>query len=272
MSWIHFLNLNRTCMTDNRILVAQQSARKILDDRGIENPTSVKLEHLAFDLRVAVKAGHLKGMTATLLAKPNRGIITINTNITEYGRRRFAIAHELGHFVLHRGKRPAYFCTEEKFMDWYTSDPQELEANAFAAELLLPRDIFKTYLGGQPPTKELLSKCAESFQTSLTATCIRYVDVGPYPCILVVSTDGILKWFRKSHDFPNYNLIKVRGPVSEYSYAGDYFDTDEEEKVFSKVRADAWFDDERLGRDSMINEVAFYLTSYNTVLSFVWLE
>ena len=54
-----------------------------------------------------------------------------------YYRQRFTIAHEIAHIVLH--KKPA-------FIDYRTEDEQgcnkESEANSFAAELLMPAEVF----------------------------------------------------------------------------------------------------------------------------------
>ncbi len=83
------------------------------------------------------------------------GEIWLHPNLTPE-KRAFAIAHELGHFTLHRGERIAFHppCTEAEVNE--QADPgnlrhqdhrieeysprarRELEANAFAAELLAP--------------------------------------------------------------------------------------------------------------------------------------
>lgn len=53
-------------------------------------------------------------------------------------RQRFTIAHELGHFFLHLDKtgNQTIICLKDEF-DWL-----ETEANNFAAELLMPREMF----------------------------------------------------------------------------------------------------------------------------------
>lgn len=56
-------------------------------------------------------------------------------------RRRFTAAHELGHFLLHRDRMGRYRADTKIFEEADGSDPLESEANRFAAELLMPKEI-----------------------------------------------------------------------------------------------------------------------------------
>ena len=67
-------------------------------------------------------------------------------------RRRFTIAHELGHWVLHRTGQQALFCRKgavrEDDAPTTTRAPlpvTEREANAFAAALLMPAPLVARY-------------------------------------------------------------------------------------------------------------------------------
>lgn len=68
-------------------------------------------------------------------------VICVNSRQSRV-RRRFSVAHELGHFFLHRGVRPV-------LMNWrdrrWNGDPLEREADRFAAELLMPADDVRLY-------------------------------------------------------------------------------------------------------------------------------
>lgn len=61
-------------------------------------------------------------------------IITVNEN-HHPNRQRFTIAHELGHYVLGHGSK------EDVLYRNGESDPDEIEANAFAAEILMPKGV-----------------------------------------------------------------------------------------------------------------------------------
>ncbi|MFN7161079.1 MAG: ImmA/IrrE family metallo-endopeptidase [Candidatus Gracilibacteria bacterium] len=64
-------------------------------------------------------------------------------------RKAFTIAHELGHWILHQpelGDEPhKYAILYRKPLGASTTDPLEKEANAFAANLLVPRKFLDTY-------------------------------------------------------------------------------------------------------------------------------
>lgn len=84
-------------------------------------------------------------------------------------RRRFTIAHEIGHFVLHR----------ELIGDGITDDALyrsrlqggiEAAANRFAADLLMPWDKIREAVAGGADTVEAL---AETFNVSRSAMSIR---------------------------------------------------------------------------------------------------
>lgn len=55
------------------------------------------------------------------------------------GRLRFTLAHELGHVVM--GHSPAVDDDDSLSKSGPNADPQEVAANSFAAELLIPRDL-----------------------------------------------------------------------------------------------------------------------------------
>src|SRR5205807_9359977 len=62
--------------------------------------------------------------------------------IPELGRRRFVIAHELGHLLLGHGSDILKLCDEGDLLEWAKGQrPYENEANEFAAELLMPEDL-----------------------------------------------------------------------------------------------------------------------------------
>lgn len=66
----------------------------------------------------------------------NENKILIFNGTHPYVRRRFSIAHEIGHNVLNHSKKDNCFNLD-------SSDPEEIEANLFASELLLPFDWLK---------------------------------------------------------------------------------------------------------------------------------
>ena len=67
--------------------------------------------------------------------------IFLNADIENEYMERIVAAHELGHAILH----PKINCYFLRNYTLYSKDTHEIEANKFAAELLLPDDIFLEY-------------------------------------------------------------------------------------------------------------------------------
>jgi len=102
--------------------------------------------------------GELAGM---LIRQTGRTIIGVN-NAHHRNRKRFTIAHELGHLLLHDlnlhvdhnfkvRREPAETPTRVRRRDEISSlavDPLEMEANRFAAEILMPYEMVRADLAG----------------------------------------------------------------------------------------------------------------------------
>lgn len=58
-----------------------------------------------------------------------------------YAERRLVMAHELGHAILHR-KQNCYFIRNKTFL---STSKIEIEANRFAAELLIPDSMLESH-------------------------------------------------------------------------------------------------------------------------------
>lgn len=84
-------------------------------------------------------------------------------DITE--RQTFTIAHELGHWVLHKEffeRQPEQYEIFPRFQQVDKTDPFEKEANAFAANLLVPKRLLK------PVKNASVSSLARAFGVSKT--------------------------------------------------------------------------------------------------------
>ena len=97
---------------------------------------------------------------------------------------------------------------------------QEQEANQFAAALLLPERFFKPLCRKKEPSLDLMADLADSFDVSLTATALRYLQFCNEACAVVFSRDGIIQWFRGSKYFDPlqglYPCRKTSGSVKPF--------------------------------------------------------
>ena len=110
-------------------------------------------------------------------------------------RQRFTIAHELGHFVLHRSQGPNFSCDKESI---YSGADRmrsiEREADDFASNLLIPGDLLRDAISDRRIDLHHLSNLAKRFQVSFESLCIRFVKFTPQRAILVYWDNGFAKY------------------------------------------------------------------------------
>jgi Zn-dependent peptidase ImmA (M78 family) len=102
--------------------------------------------------------------------------IYININESEV-RKRFTIAHELGHFIFHKDRYAATGTSspDQIFFRNENNNLIERDANDFAADLLMPEEIFKTYIDEGYNTIDAL---ADKFGLSTSAVKYRAYKLG----------------------------------------------------------------------------------------------
>ena len=95
---------------------------------------------------------------------------------TETGKRqRFTVAHELGHCVLHRDDyKNGILESIDMFRRPDDHRPEEIEANEFAASVLMPKDMVRQAWRKWRSTEIL----ADIFQVSISAMSYRLYNLG----------------------------------------------------------------------------------------------
>ena len=91
---------------------------------------------LADYLGVQVIVGDLGSRSGCYMFLKNHKCIFLNENLSEF-EMQVVMAHELGHAVLHR-KENCYFIRNKTFL---LTSKNEIEANTFAAELLISDEV-----------------------------------------------------------------------------------------------------------------------------------
>lgn len=91
---------------------------------------------LAKYLNVEVQIGNLGSRSGCYMFLKNHKCIFLNENLCE-SESMLVMAHELGHAILHR-KENCYFIRNKTLL---LTSKTEIEANTFAAELLIPDSI-----------------------------------------------------------------------------------------------------------------------------------
>lgn len=177
-------------------------------------PIPVPIENLAFQLGITqIEPMDSDGFIGGLItnATKSTGVILIKGNL-HAGRRRFTLAHELGHFLIpthtpSHGDR--FLCSMDDLLslDPKVSDARkrwEAEANRFAGLMLVPPPIFRKDANkSKDPNLHEVLHLAERYEISKEVAGRCYVDFRREPVAFIVTHNGrVLRSYRRKHDFP----------------------------------------------------------------------
>lgn len=252
---------------------AEMAARKVLEDLGVDDPTEVSLKTIILSKKAFYEEVPLDGKEGEIVSVNGKSIISINSNIGFEGKKRFATAHELGHFILHRDLMPVFSDTEEELMNWYQTGPHEQEANQFAAEFLMPSHIFYKECQSKKFGPEVIEHLARRFIVSKTAAILKFVSRGNHPIFIMFCKDSKMKWWKKSIDFYSYCNFIRDAPVPSGSVAAEIF---LQKKIYlgdeakQEIWKSDWFDLKDDEADSKFFEYCLYSPLYNYAISVIW--
>lgn len=158
----------------------------ILSSIGINN-LPIDVESIAQTRGLNIISYPLESKISGILVI-SQGNATIGYNKTESRQRqRFTIAHELGHFELHKDLTQIFY--DKSFKIMYRSGDKvqgesariEREANAFAAAILMPEEILKNEIKKiefDLGSEESITSLAQKFDVSTTAMHYRILNLG----------------------------------------------------------------------------------------------
>jgi Zn-dependent peptidase ImmA (M78 family) len=245
---------------------ALAKARGLLATLRIEAASELDLELVAAHLGVAVAKRRLTGCDGRLLRSGNTAMIIVDDRAYLSAKWRFTIAHELGHFLLHEKLDTMRSCTERD-LHAYHSTGAEPEANAFAAEFLMPSQLFAKLCDVKRPSMTIVRRLAERFATSLAATAIRFVECCPEPCAVVYAEERRIKWWTRGNDF---KLWLERGEeLSPGTYAADIFAGRQVDDRMQLTDSGEWSSDASAD-DIELHEHPIALSALGGVLTLLW--
>lgn len=204
-----------------------------------------------------------------------------NTDDVNSRRTRFTIAHELGHALIDEHRIGLLNGSIEPHISKYLLGNEdneiELEADYFASCLLMPKSEFESVFNKYERrfSYETLMYLADYFQTSLLATMLRIVEVGPIPVFFTFTKTGKVHWYKLGTFFPDWSLkFRVHENVPDDTLVAELFEKGiAPTKEVREVDPDDWFyinNDEY--RTYRLFEQCYYLRGYDYVVSMLWFE
>lgn len=251
---------------------AERMAIKVLEDCGLPDPTEVSLEEIILSRGAFYQEQPLSAKDGEIITVGNSSIITISSNIEYLTRKRFAAAHELGHFEMHRHLAPIFIDTELELMNWYQEGSQESEANQFAAEFLMPTELFRKECK-KKFEPQVISQLANRFQTSKTATILKFVKAGNHPVCIVYCHDNKMKWWKTSYDFRYFLEFRHNAPPPTGTVAYEMYTSGKaypESELKQQIWKSDWFRMRDEDRDTKFYEYCLFAKSYNYSISMIW--
>lgn len=239
--------------------------------RELQLPSRIDLYALARDLQLGIFEVDSKSFDGALLrsSQQRKGRILLRRGFREDGRRRFTIAHEIGHYLLHGDRQTP--CLPRVIEGWRENQPQpEREADVFASELLLPTEDVASLVANRWPSLQVVSDIATIFGTSMMAAARKFCDVAPQSCAVVWSTNRQIRWFHGSPTFSYF--IQPGNTVGFDTQAYRAFQGNVLASEMQEVPAEEWIASTWLRKDAVVSEQSQSMPFYNGCLSLVWVR
>ena len=195
---------------DDDFRFAIRTAEQLIRDLDI---TALPVDPFAIaqnrKIDVRAKPSCHAGVSGMLIRVGNSFAIGYATHIDNIPFQRFSVSHELGHYFLpgHIDAVLADSDVHESHAGFTSSNRYEIEADHFAAGLLMPSQLFLLALRRAGTGLVAIESLADSCNTSLLATAIRVIDCTSDPMAIVVSTANIIDYCCMSDTFKEINGI-----------------------------------------------------------------
>lgn len=213
-------------------------AEAVVAQFGIRDTQDLDIEAIACDRGVSVEKHNLTGCEATLVGVGNRAIATIKPSPVP-GRERFSLAHELGHWSMHRGQ--SFRCrVDDPDENLMANRDLEKQADQFASHLLMPGPIFNPAVKalGTPSFKEV-ETLARAFQTSMVATSLRLAAIDTLPVIVACFSKNGRHWSIPAPHVPKRWFVV--DSLSDDSFAHDLLVKGTQTPGLRKQSGEVWF-------------------------------
>ncbi|MCA9618333.1 MAG: ImmA/IrrE family metallo-endopeptidase [Myxococcales bacterium] len=195
------------------------TAQKLVDELQIQEPSEIDIALIAAHLGLHLRRRPLPHEEGRLLRAGSFGLVVVADRAFDSAKWRFVVAHEIGHFLQHPDTDTFDICTGANLFGANLDSGREAEANDFASELLMPSRLFAPLCDRSRPSLDDVSELATAFETSLTATALRLVQLTREPCAVVHSTRGAVDWVDQSSGF--IPTLGADQPLGGGTHAGE---------------------------------------------------
>lgn len=211
----------------NSLLIseAEYEAKQLIEKLHITNapicPFKIAEQH---EISVRSKDSDKPGVSGILMRVGGQFGIMHASHIKNDGFIRFTVAHELGHYFI-SGHPEKLFGESDgihySYSGFISQSPLELQADHFAKEFLMPESLFRQETANAGEGFKAIEHLSKKFNTSITATAIRYCAFAENAVAVIMSADRNIEWCFMSSvlsDIPNIGWPKKGSLVPPDSY------------------------------------------------------
>lgn len=242
----------------------------------LENPVPINIEACAAACGILeIKELETTGFEGGLIQDDTKtnGFILVNQTSPTF-RKRFTIAHELGHFLnLRHVAKPGQtrlMCTKEDMSlrekGRNNISDMEREANEFASHLLMPKSFLATHrLIRQTPSLQNIIDLQNLCQVSKESAARRLTELHGDHVAIIFSKNGRFIYSVRSEDFPYINLKKDQQIFSKSltkEFSGSIGDISDQEETDAFL----WLDDKDARNWTIWEEVLLQQNGYRMTL------
>jgi hypothetical protein len=206
---------------------------------------------MAADLGLAINYEQLPACGATLVGAGESGRATVHAS-GNHCRERFVAAHELGHWLLHRGR--THECAmHEADVNLAKGTCSEVEADTFAMHFLMPKALFAScFKQRETPDFLKIQMLSERFGVTLAAALLRFIEVSSVPVIAASFHRKRLRWSVSSDCVGS--SWKLKSVLSEHTPTHNLIFRGEKCNSLTTNWAHAWFEDRACGNYSVLEQ------------------
>jgi Zn-dependent peptidase ImmA (M78 family) len=255
-------------------------AQQLLENCGLDEITDLEMDLFVSGLDAILIEEELTNCDGKIIFGKSKSVIKVNSNIQFAERKRFVIAHEIGHLIMHRNMQLpddifSNFNVIAGMEKTLKNGRQELEANEFASELLMPEKLFLKEAKREKFSPIVIKQLAERFKTSLTATVFRYLQLALHPICLVFIENGKVRYWKKSDELKVWMGDYTRLSPPSDSVAAEYIQKNYDfvykfEEKAQTISKSTWFNLGKYDEDTDFYEYCIPTKKYKTILSIIW--
>lgn len=256
---------NGLIKSDVPILTEMDYADYVIKNFSSSN-LPIDVNEICSNLSISVFEDDLKDEGEGILIKGRRNVIILNNSIKNEQRKKFTKAILIGHAIIPWHVNSTYTVRKAGTSTLLTEDIQEMEAQSFAANLLIPNlHLDKDFIKTNVNLDNLKKLATEKYEVSLFAFANRLVDFAKDKYAVLQSDNwNVIKTFQGNRPLVN--------TINPDSLAATFFSNPSEVEEIRKgeVPANCWLIE--ANENEMVFEESIYNPEYKKVLTLITID